>query len=281
MTIRVVTDSTCDLPRDMVEDLGITVIPCYLNIDGKSYLDGVEMTRERFYQELPTYDPFPTTSSPGTGVFVSAYDRLADEGADQVLSIHISARLSGMLNAASAAAQSTSSLKVSIYDSGQLTLGLGLMTAAAARWAKLGHAMEEIIAKLEDMAQRTWSYACVDTLEYLRRGGRVSRLEATLGGLLRLKPLLVQHLGETIPEKVRTTRRMFERVAHHVSQLGSIEQVGLVYTTPSERAQDLLAMVRDLIPHGIEVITGSVTPAIGAHIGPNGAGLTVVSQPSS
>jgi len=74
---------------------------------------------------------------------------------------------------------------------------------------------------------------------------------------------------------------MFERVAHHVSQLGSIEQVGLVYTTPSERAQDLLAMVRDLIPHGIEVITGSVTPAIGAHIGPNGAGLTVVSQPSS
>jgi len=264
----------------MVEDLGITVIPCYLNIDGKSYLDGVEMTRERFYQELPTYDPFPTTSSPGTGVFVSAYDRLADEGADQVLSIHISARLSGMLNAASAAAQSTSSLKVSIYDSGQLTLGLGLMTAAAARWAKLGHSMEEIIAKLEDMAQRTWSYACVDTLEYLRRGGRVSRLEATLGGLLRLKPLLVQHLGETIPEKVRTTRRMFERVAHHVSQLGSIEQVGLVYTTPSERAQDLLAMVRDLIPPGIDIITGSVTPAIGAHIGPNGAGLTVVAEPS-
>lgn len=281
MTIRIVTDSTCDLPQELADELGITVIPCYLNIAGKSYLDGVEMTRERFYQELPTYDPFPTTSSPGTGVFVNAYDRLASEGADHVLSIHIASKLSGVLNAANAAAQSTSSVHVSVFDSGQLTLGLGLMAAAAARWAKLGHSLEEILASLHDMAQRTWSYAAVDTLEYLRRGGRVSRLEAAVGSLLRLKPLLIQHLGETIPEKVRTTRRMFERVIQLAGQLGPLQQVGLVYTDRPEPAQDLLAMAQHLIPEGTEVITGSVTPAIGAHIGPGGVGFTVVTQPGA
>jgi len=280
MTIRIVTDSTSDLPENLIEELGVTVVPCYLNIGGKSYLDGVEMTRERFYRELPTYDPFPTTSSPGTGVFVSAYERLADEGADEVLSIHISSKLSGMLNSASAAAQSTSAADVTVYDSGQLTLGLGLMAAAAARMAKVGHSMAEIVAHLEDMAHRTWSFAAVDTLEYLRRGGRVSRLEAAVGGLLKLKPLLIQHLGETVPEKVRTTRRMFERVVQLVSDLGPLEQVGLVHTRPAERAQELLEMARHLIPESIPIVSGTVTPAIGAHIGPNGVGLVAVAQPT-
>ena len=138
MTIRVVTDSNCDLPPDLVKEHGIAVVPLHINVGRESYLDGVEMSRQQFYEGLPSFKTHPTTSVPSPGEFYQVYRRLADEGADQILSIHISVALSAVVNSARLAAEELPDLPVTVYDSGNLTLGTGFQVLAAAHAAGIG-----------------------------------------------------------------------------------------------------------------------------------------------
>jgi DegV family protein with EDD domain len=130
--IRIVTDSTCDLPQSVVDDHQITVIPLYINIGKKAYLDGVDMSREAFYRQLPTFNPHPTTAAPGTNIFQQTYERLAEAGATKILSIHIAETLSATVNIARGAAKETTAVPVTVLDSGQLSLGMGFMAQTAA-----------------------------------------------------------------------------------------------------------------------------------------------------
>jgi DegV family protein with EDD domain len=139
MSIRIVTDSNCDLPQAMVDEFGITVVPMYINIGSKSYLDGVTMSRQEFYEGLPHFDAHPMTSVPGSGVFVETFEKLASEGATEILSIHIASSLSAMANSARLAAEQWDKLPVTVFDSGNLTLGTGLQAVAAAKAAAEGH----------------------------------------------------------------------------------------------------------------------------------------------
>ena len=127
MSIRIVTDSTCDLPEEIIAEYGITVIPLYINIGDDGYLDGVDITRQEFYEGLADYDPLPTTATPGIDAFRSIYDKLAEEGATQILSIHISISLSATVDVARAAARETTSVPVTVFDSQQLSLGTGFL----------------------------------------------------------------------------------------------------------------------------------------------------------
>jgi DegV family protein with EDD domain len=177
MTIRIVTDSTCDLPEEIVAQYGIVVVPLYINFGRESYLDGVELSREAFHARLPDADPPPTTAVPAPEMFIDAYERLADEGASEILSVHISKSLSAVVDQAELAAREAST-PVRVIDSGTLSLGMGFLVWAAAEAAALGRSMEAIVSLIADQSQRTRVFAALDTLEFLRRSGRMNRVMA-------------------------------------------------------------------------------------------------------
>ena len=275
MTIRIVTDSTCDLPEATVAQYGMTVVPLYINVGDQSYLDGVELSRQEFYRRLPDYETPPTTAAPGPGVFRQTYERLADEGATGVLSIHISISLSATVDVARLGAKETDAVPVTVFDSGQLSLGTGFLVLTAAKAAAEGRSMDEIISLLEEQVSRTHVFAALDTLEFLRRSGRMSRVMAGLGSVLQIKPLLKMYDGEPTAERVRTRKRATGRVISLLSDLVPLEQVALVHTHASDRAEDLRQRVQHLLPEG-ETLSVDITPVIGAHIGPGAVGFACV-----
>jgi DegV family protein with EDD domain len=275
MTIRIVTDSTCDLPEATVAEYGITVVPLYINFGDQSYLDGVELSRQEFYERLPDYETPPTTAVPGPEVFRQTYERLADEGATEILSIHISISLSTMVDVARLGAKETDAVPVTVFDSRQLSLGTGFLVQTAAKAAAEGRSMDEIIPLLEEQISRTHVFAALDTLEFLRRSGRMNRVMAGLGTVLQIKPLLKMYDGNPTAERVRTRKRAIERVISLLSDLVPLEQVALVHTHAPDRAEDLRQRVQHLLPEG-EVPSVDITPVIGAHIGPGAVGFACV-----
>lgn len=281
MTIRIVTDSTADLPEQIAKEHGITVIPLYINVAGESYLDGVDLSRQEFYQKLPDYETPPLTSAPGPETFRKIYEQLAEEGATEILSMHISASLSATYNVAQAAAQTTEAIPVTPFDPGQLTLGTGLLALEAARAAAEAKTMPQILNMLQEKAARTYTMAALDTLEFLRRSGRVSHLAYGLGSLLKIKPLLKMHRGEMGMERVRTHRRATARLVELVSHLAPVEELSVVHTFAPEHAETLRQEIQHLLPENKTPMFSTVTPVIGAHIGPGAAGFVVIAKEST
>jgi DegV family protein with EDD domain len=285
MPLRVVTDSNCDLPPDVIREYGITVVPLYINIGTDSYLDGVDMSRKDFYEGLPDFANHPTTSVPGPGMFVDAYDRLAAEGATEILCIHISMTLSAVANSARLAMEElqTDPLRehkplIEIIDSGNLTLGTGLLVLTAAQAAQEGKSMQEIAARLDDQLSRTYCFAALDTLEFLRRSGRLTRFQSSLGSMLQVKPILKMHASEMAMERVRTRSKSVGRVIELVEDLGSLEDLAVVHTHDLERAKALREQAKHLFPDGTSAMFAEVTPVIGAHIGPGAVGFVAITK---
>lgn len=281
MSIKIVTDSTCDLPAEVTEKWGITVVPVYINIEGKSYRDGIELSRSEFYERLPGANPLPTTSAPGIDSFVEVFRELHAGGAEHIISIHISKTLSNIANVAQLAAEAVEEegISVEVFDSGQLTLGLGLLALEAAQAAAKGHSREEVLQILADMTKRTYSFALLDTLEYLRRGGRISFLQHNVATLLAIKPLLIMHEGDLKMERIRTFKRAVENMLDHIHKLGTLEKVALIHAHAIERLDDLRSIAGDLF-HELELpFSGEVTSAIGAHVGTGAIGVVCVFRP--
>ncbi len=275
MTVRIVTDSTCDLPADIINKYRISVIPLYINVGSQGYLDGVDITRQEFYQKLPVFPTQPTTAVPSAQKFHSVYTALADEGATDVLSIHISTSLSAIHNVAQVAAQEVTSTRVTVMDSRQLSLGTGFLVELAARLAEAGHSLEQIVSALNEQIKRTYVFAALDTLEFLRRSGRMNRFLANFGTLLQIKPILRMHDGKPETEKVRTRDRALHRVVEILRSLGALERIAIVHTNAHERVTQLRALAADLLP-AEDIWTMDITPVIGAHIGPGAIGFGVV-----
>ncbi|MFO7743082.1 MAG: DegV family protein [Anaerolineae bacterium] len=276
MSIKIVTDSTCDLPEEITADLGVTVVPLYINVGQKSYLDGVEMSRQEFYERLPTFEDHPQTASPGPEMFRETYERLANEGAQEILSIHISISLSGTLNTAQLAAEATDAVPVTVFDSGQLSVGTGFLVKTAAKAAAAGRSIAEIVDELKERTRRTHLFAALDTLEFLQRSGRMNWAVSKIGGLLRIKPLLTMHDGEPNVQQVRTTKRAVQRLLDMLEDLAPLEELALVHTQAPETIRELRERARHLFPDGREPIEAVVTPVIGTHIGPGAAGFACV-----
>lgn len=278
MTIRIVTDSTCDIPQDMADEHGIVVIPAYVNLAGKSYLDGIELSRQEFYRQLPDLDSPPSTAVPAPGVFTDAYNQLADSGATEVLSIHLSSTLSGMLNAARLGAEATDALKITIFDSRQLTMGLGLQVISAAKAIAAGGSMSEILTLLNDLVERTFVIGLLDSLEYLHRSGRVNWAQFGIGTLLKIKPLVRVHMGNIeMLERVRTSRRALNRFLEVVAELGNLERIALLHThVTDEELSAFRQMTQFLVPNGEIPLAVDLTPALGVHIGPKGLGIACI-----
>ncbi|MDY0018433.1 MAG: DegV family protein [Anaerolineae bacterium] len=276
MAIRIVTDSTCDLPASVVADHGITVVPLYINMGDQSYLDGVEITREEFYERLPNYNPPPTTSAPGTGTFVKAYEDLATQGADHILSIHISAKLSNVVNVARIAAEATEAVPITVIDSGQLTIGTGMLALDAIKAAEEGHTVTEIVQMIEAKRPRMHTVAALDTLEFLKRSGRLSQFQAMMGTILKIKPILIMANDVVGMERVRTRQRAVDWLIDYLEKILPVEQLVLVHTHAPEAIAEFYERVRPYLPTDKKPLDVDVTPVLGAHIGPGVVGFTCV-----
>lgn len=277
MAIRVVTDSTCDLPDELIKKHRITVIPMYINVGSQEYQDGIDLTRREFYERLPDFKPAPTTAAPSPDVFRLVYEGLAAEGATGILSIHISVKLSAVVNIAVQAAQDTSIVPVTVFDSRQLSLGTGFQVLAAAQAAEEGHSMQEILAMLKEQIARTHVFAALDTLEFLRRSGRMSFALSFLGTLLRIKPFLKMYDGNPTAERIRTRNGAVKRLVELLNQVAPLEKVALLHSQAADRAEALLGQVQHLLPAG-KILVEEINPVLGAHLGPGVIGFACISE---
>lgn len=277
MPVRIVTDSTCDLPARVVAALGIYVVPLYINAGSHSYLDGVDITREAFYQQLPTFPVQPTTAVPSPQKFRAVYDALAEEGANEVLSIHISSALSAVANVAETAARETTSAAVTVIDSRQLSLGTGFLVERAALMAHDGCSAAEIMAALRRQIQHTHVSAALDTLEFLRRSGRMSGFLTSLGELLQIKPILTMFDGAPGTERVRTHKHAVRRLVEMAQSYAPFDKIAFLHSGAVDQAQALMGEVQDLIPSG-DIWLEMINPVLGAHIGPGVVGFAAISK---
>jgi DegV family protein with EDD domain len=274
MDISLVTDSTADIPGDLIESYQIEVVPNLIMIDGVSHPDGAGISRQEFYDRLPWLDPPPTTATASSGTYSSIYERLIGQGARSVLSIHAAERLSGILNAASSAAQSFGE-KVHVLDSGQVSLGLGFQVLAAAEAIRHGANLENVLHLIKDVRKRVRLVAMLDTLEYVRRSGRVSWARARLGNLLQIKPFvelrdgIVLSLGES-----RTRRKGIQRLKEFLLRLGSLERLAILHSNAEDDARQFLEELQ--ISTAFPPLVVNVTTVIGNHVGPNGLGFVAV-----
>lgn len=277
MPVRIVTDSTCDLPASVVSALGIYVVPLYINIGSQSYLDGIDITREAFYQGLSNFAHHPTTAVPSPQKFRAVYNALAEEGANEVVSIHISSALSALVNVAQTAAQDTHSAAVTVIDSRQLSLGTGFLVERAALMARSGCSAAEIAAALRQLIRRTHVSAALDTLAYLRRSGRMNGLLSSLGELLQIKPILTMYDGQPGTERVRTRKNATRRLVEMVQACAPIEKIAFLHSGAVEQAHALMREVKDLLPGG-DAWLEAINPVLGAHIGPGVVGFAAISK---
>jgi len=272
--IAIVTDSTADIPDELLAQHEIYMVNNYIIIEGKSYEDRKDISREEFYTALPNLKSFPTTATAPSGIYQALYEQLLSQGKEVILSIHVSGRLSGILNAASAAANSFVN-RVKVIDSLNVSMGLGFQVLAAAEAARQGASVEAILSLLGELRKRIKLVAMLDTVEYLHRSGRVSWAKARLGELLRIKPFVevlngqVLSLGET-----RTYQKGFTRIVEIIRRISPLEKLAILHTNAEDRAHQLLEEIKDILP--TQVLTVNVTSVIGSHVGPNVLGFTAI-----
>jgi DegV family protein with EDD domain len=276
MKLGIVTDSTCDIPNYLVEQYELDVVPSVLIIDGKEYKDGVGISREEFYKRLPSLKTPPTTAAPSIGDFSARYDSLLTRGCDHVLSIHAASALTSILNIARQASNDFPE-RVTCVDSTSLSLGLGFQVIAAAEAAELG--LQAARAAIKSTHRRLHVSAALDTLEYLKRSGRVPGTVAMLGSLLSIKPLIELTNGEVKAiGAVRTTRRANERMLKFLLEGGELEKLAILHTGAEPRAKEFLDELMQKASQSVprDILMVNVTTVIGTHVGPNGLGFAAV-----
>jgi DegV family protein with EDD domain len=274
--IRIVADSVCDLPQNIVDALNIRIIPTYVNIDGVSIPDdGAALDRDAFYRELPSRRDLPTTAAPSPGDAASLYQAILDDGAEHIISIHVPEKLSGTLNAMRLGAEACGANKITLVDSLQLTYGIGFQVWAAATLAAQGAGLTDILQAIERVRQHTRVYAIIDTMEYLRRSGRVNALVASVGGLLKIKPIVMVGDGEvTAIARLRTRSRAEQRLQRLTREQSPLDRLAVLHVANRAGANTFLESIRDIAPSDTLVI--ETTPTLGTHIGPGSIGVATL-----
>ncbi|HCK64770.1 MAG TPA: hypothetical protein DHW49_00760 [Anaerolineae bacterium] len=276
MKIGIVTDSTSDLPAHLIEKHQIQVVPSILILEGKEYADGIGISREDFYTRLPSLQTKVTTAAPSIGNFLTPYQTLFSQGCDHIISIHAASQLTTILNSARQAAKEFGD-KVTIIDSGSLSMGLGFQVLSAVENLESG--LQSAIEAVESTKQKLKVIAALDTMEYLKRSGRVPAVVANLGGMLSIKPMVEIKNGEVKPVGVaRTTKQNDERLLNLLLEVGEMERLAILHTNAETRAKKLLGEVMKKITIPQDVLFVNVTAVIGTHLGPNAIGFAAVKK---
>jgi DegV family protein with EDD domain len=274
--VRVVTDSTADLPPELAADLGISVVPLQIIFGEETFRDGIDMDAAVFFQRLSASKELPRTSQPSAGDFVEVYERLALE-TDRILSIHLSSGFSGTVETARQAAQElTGRVQIEVIDSHSVSMAMGLAVIEAARAAQAGGDLSACADTARSVLRRTRIAVTLESLEYLRRGGRIGRAQALLGGLLRIKPILTIRDGEAFPlARARTRQKALDEMRRLCLEQGRITEAAVMQATTPDDARYLADQVAQRFP-GAPVHVGQMGPVIGVHGGPGLIGLAVV-----
>jgi DegV family protein with EDD domain len=276
VSVRVVTDSTSDIPPAIAEELRITVVPLTINWAAQSYRDGIDLTADDFYARLQREKELPTTSQPPPALFEHAYRHLTTQG--DVVSVHLSHKFSGTVETARTIAGDIARDRITVVDSGSASMGLGLCAIAAARAALAGADREACAAAATAVAARLHIAVAFETLEYLRRGGRIGRARAFLGGLLRLKPILTVKDGEAFPvTRARSRAKAIDELFSLCTKHTGISDVVVLHTTTPEDAAALAQRAREALPDAT-VYEGRFGPVLGVHGGPGMLGICVVAD---
>ena len=267
MAVKIVTNSSADIPQYLVDELGITVVPEYLIFGAKCYKDRIDITEDEFYDKLVHGKIPPTTSQPTPQDFLSTYNEVG-ENADGIVSIHISTRLSGTVNSAEQAKKlTTAKCPIEIIDSKLVAMALGIVVIAAARMAKAGKDFKEVTNASRAMLSQIKLLAMFDTLEYLARGGRIGRAKSLIGSLLNVKPLLTLKNGEFVPvSQVRSKARGKERLLEFIKSLKDIEDLCVIYSCTKEEAAEMADSIEGFPRRRIMLVR--LGPVVGAHAGP-------------
>lgn len=274
-TVKVITDSTADMPPETLRRLGVTVVPLMVLMGEKSYRDGIDITSREFYQRLPQLSKLPTTSQPAPGNFIKAYEEATADGSS-VISLHLSAKLSGTYQNASVASQNFPPGRVRVFDTQQVSAGIAFFVHTAAEMARSGKNIDEIEAEMKSLRERVKIIATVDTLEYLQKGGRIGRLSSFVGSLLSVKPLLQVKDGEVHPlERVRTRAKALQRVAEIVKEQGKLERVAIMHADDPDGAGELANLLSSVYPLK-DMYISDIGPVIGTHAGPRTVGVGIV-----
>lgn len=276
MAVRVVTDSACDLPPELCVQLGIEVVPLTIRFGDEELVDRVELTTEQFWERMATTPVMPETAAPPVGAFEETFRRLADEGADAIVCIDLSSRLSATMQSAQVAAKALEGrCPVSIVDSMTASMGIGMLAMHAARRAAEGTDLETITDELEDRRRRLKTYAALDTLEYLRRGGRIGGAQALLGSVLSIKPIIAIEDGAVAPAgKVRTRSKALRFLVDQLKE-GRVETLCVLHAQAPD-LDEFLQMLEPIAPD--EITVGTIGPVVGVHGGPGIIGITWIER---
>ncbi len=278
MGVRIVTDSTADIPAEVADALGIAVVPLTVFFGEEAFLDGIDLDNAGFYRKLQSSKDLPRTSQPAPASFQAAYTRLVDEGADAILSVHLSSKLSGTYQSACTARdslpESVRHIPVEVIDSKSISVGMSRAIMQAAEEARRGLGLEEIKAHALDQLARTHILAVLDTLEYVKRGGRIGGARAMLGNMLSVKPLIALKDGEVVPvEQPRTRNKAYTRIAQLLAEKGKIEHVSIAEAS-EDVGQQLAEVIKTVYKGDLPIYRlGAV---LGTHTGPGTAAIAYV-----
>ena len=270
--IKVVTDSAADVPSELAQRLDITVLPCYVIFGSEVYRDGVDLTPREFYDKLARSPILPSTSQPPLGLFVETYQNLLQES-EGIVSIHIASTLSGIFNAARVAADALSAAPIVVVDSQQLSMGTGWQVIMAAQAAQEGHTLAEVVYLLQAIRPRARAAAMLDSLEHVRRSGRISRVTALMGTALRVKPLLQIAIGEvTAIATVRTRRRALRRLAELMADQGAFRELCVAHANATDAAQEVIERLSTVHPRE-RLLICQAGAAVTTHLGLGAVGI--------
>jgi DegV family protein with EDD domain len=274
VTVKVVTDSSCDLPQELADELDITIVPLTVRFGNEEFVDRKDLTAAEFWARCDASPTLPETAAPSPGAFEAAFRDAAASGHDGVVAILLSGGLSATLQAAQLAAEAVAdTIAVRTVDSKQASAAVGALALNAARWAAGGGKLEEIADAAVEEAQRTRLYATFDTLDYLRKGGRIGRAQAFFGSMLSMKPVIELVDGVVEAEsRQRTRSRSLRHLADKVREAGAVEHV-LVLHADAPDVDDLLGMLTEFVARDSIIVT-KIGAVIGTHAGPRAVGVT-------
>ena len=277
MAVRVVVDSLADLPAEMVARHGIEVVPLTVRFGAAEFKDGVDLTPEEFYLRLRTGDVFPSTAVPAVGEFVEIYESVG-EGADGIISIHVSSKVSGTYNAAVQASRSASlGCPIEVVDTLQASMGIGIPALVAAAAAQEDQDLPAVLERVQDALTRVTCNTLLDTLEYLQKGGRIGKAQALVGTLLNFKPMIEVVDGVVHPyARPRSRKKGIARLIDRVQELAPVDQIAVLYSTTPEEGAELAERLGALL--GLDPMVCRYGPGLGTYVGPGALGIGVLSS---
>ena len=281
MAVRIVTDSTSDIPSETAERLGITVVAQNVHVGTQTYKDNVTITPDDFYSMLASSAELPKTSQASPGDFKEVYDSLGND-ADGIVSIHISSKVSGTYNSAvQGAAQTSAACPVEAIDTAQVSMGLGLVVVAAAEAANRGAGQDEVVSLVHDAAARAQCFCLFETLEFLEKGGRIGKAQAMIGSVLKIKPMIIIREGEVQPlGKGRTFAKALGKLKQTARDFAPIESLAVMHSTTPEAAVEVANDLGDMLPEGPEPLITRFGPALGVYTGPGAIGIALLQAKS-